>query len=468
MSAREMDQRRYRIAFVAIVVASGLFRLLYVLLVKRDDPLWTDEFFYTRQAVAIADGRGFENPIVSGVKSAGHAPMTVVALAPVSWLDGAVTAQRTLMAVYGTAVVAAIGGVARMLFDRRTSLIALTLAGGYAGLWLNDVMVMSETFAAAAVVAILWSAYRYRADPSWTSAAIVGVTVAAGGYARTELLALGGTIAIFVMWLRRGATETADVRDVDRPPHEAAGDQVAEAAEVVDVVDVRRTIGLAHLAFAGLVTLTLLAPWVARNLAAFEEPTYISTQDGGTLLGANCPAAYDGRFVGFWELSCVAAIPTLEGEDQSQTEARYRDAAFDYIGENVDELPRVTVFRVARGFGFYRPDDMTIINQLDGRNRWASWISTVQFWALGVLAVAGLRRWPTGDRWLRPKWPVVATMVFTLLMMAISYGNPRFRVPIEPGLVIAASAAVAGLVDRRRARRDPNAARTVGADVGAG
>ena len=209
--------------------------------------------------------------------------------------------------------------------------------------------------------------------------------------------------------------------------------------------------------------------------SAFEEPTYISTQDGGTLLGANCPSAYDGRFVGFWELSCVAAIPTLEGEDQSQTEARYRDAAFEYIGGHAAELPRVTVFRVARGFGLYRPDDMTIINQLDGRNRWASWISTVQFWALGVLAVTGLRRWPVGDRrtgavdrWRRPKWPVVATMVFTVLMMAISYGNPRFRVPIEPGLVIAASVAVVGLLDRRRRRDEQAAPDTVVADAGAG
>ncbi|MEP1125941.1 MAG: hypothetical protein ABJH68_18830 [Ilumatobacter sp.] len=470
MSAREMDQRRYRIALALIVVASGLFRLLYVLLVKRDDPLWTDEFFYTRQAIAIADGRGFENPILPGVKSAGHAPMTVVALAPVSWLDGAVTAQRMLMAVYGTAVVVAIGAVARMLFDRRTSLVAAMLAGGYAGLWLNDVMVMSETFAAGTVVAILWSAYRYRAAPSWTSAAVVGVTVAAGGYARTELLALGGTIAIFVMWLHRRPTGTVEAGHPDPPTDDDTDtDDGTNTDAIVGVAaaEVSRPIGFAHLALAGVVTLTLLAPWVARNLAAFEEPTYISTQDGGTLLGANCPAAYDGRFVGFWELSCVAAIPTLEGEDQSQTEARYRDAAFDYIGENVDELPRVTVFRVARGFGFYRPDDMTIINQLDGRNRWASWISTIQFWALGVLAIAGLRRWPSVGRWFRPRWPIVATMVFTLMMMAISYGNPRFRVPIEPGLVIAASVAVVGLVDRWRRRNDPAAPATVKADAGA-
>lgn len=451
MSGTELSQRRFRIWFAAIVVASGLFRVLYVLVVKRDDPLWTDEFFYTRQAVAIADGRGFENPTLPGVKSAGHAPMTVVALAPVSWLDGAVTAQRLLMAVYGTAVVAGIGGVARMLFDRRTALVAAALAGGYAGLWLNDVMVMSETFAAAAVVAILWAAYRYRHRPSWPAATIFGVAVAAGGYARTELLPLGAAIGIFVMWLHRRS-------DVDADDH-ATG-------------HARRGIGFGHLALAGLVSVALLAPWVIRNQVEFEESTFISTQDGGTLLGANCPSAYDGRFVGFWVIECVAAVPTLDGEDQSQTEARYRDAAFEYIGDHASALPRVMVLRAARGFGLYRPNDMTIVNQLDGRNRWASWVSTVQFWVLGVLAFAGLRWWPTRDRWARPRWPVIATMVFTLLMMVVSYGNPRFRVPIEPGLVIAAAVAVVAIIDCRRRLTDHDtadtAADTVDADAAAG
>jgi uncharacterized membrane protein YhhN len=111
---------------------------------------------------------------------------------------------------------------------------------------------------------------------------------------------------------------------------------------------------------------------------------------------------------------------------------------------------------------------MTIVNQLDGRNRWASWVSTVQFWVLGVLAFAGLRWWPTADRWRRPRWPIVATMIFTLLMMAISYGNPRFRVPIEPGLVIAAAVAIVALFDRRSRDADHCAADTVGADAAAG
>jgi hypothetical protein len=92
----------------------------------------------------------------------------------------------------------------------------------------------------------------------------------------------------------------------------------------------------------------------------------------------------------------------------------------------------------------------------------------VQFWVLGILAFAGLRWWPAADRWASPRWPIIATMVFTLLMMVISYGNPRFRVPIEPGIVIAASVAIVALFDRRRHDSDDRGADTVGTDVAAG
>lgn len=419
MSASEaVERRRFRASFAALVAASAVVRIAYVLIVKRDDPLWTDEVFYSRGASAIAHGRWFENPFEPGVPSAGHAPMTVVMLAPVSWLDGVVTAQRLLMALYGTMVVAGIGALTRWLVDRRTALVATAFGAVYAGLWLNDVMVMSETFAAATVLGILWSAYHYRGHVSWRSAVLFGVAVGLAGYARTELLGLGGVIGIALMW---------SVRD-----------------------DASRPIGRGHLVAAGLVSVALLAPWVIRNQIEFEEPVYISTQDGGTLLGANCEPAYDGRFVGFWLIECVSAVPMREGEDQSQTEARYRAEAVDYIGEHVSELPRVVVFRVARGFGLYRPNEMTIVNQLDGRNRWASWLSTVQFWVFGLLATAGLRWWPSSGVRRIPRWPVVATMVFTVVMMAITYGNPRFRIPIEPGLVLAAAVGAVAMFDRSR------------------
>lgn len=353
--------------------------------------------------------------------------MTIVALAPVSWLDGVVTAQRLMVVIYGTMVVAGIGALTRLLFDRRTAIVATAFAGLYGGLWLNDVMVMSETFAALAVVGLLFAAYWYRRHPGWGSATLFGVMTCLAGYARAELLVLGGTIGIFAMWLNRDPTRTRDGPD-----------------------GIPRRVGFGHLAAAGLVAVVLLAPWVIRNQVVFEEPVLISTQDGGTLLGANCPATYNGRFVGFWLLECVSVVPRLAHEDSSEAEAKYREKAVAFIGTHAAELPRVAAFRVGRGLGLYRPDDMTIINQLEGRNRVASWISTIQFWVLGVLAFVGLTWWPTRDRWRVPRWPVIATVVFTVLTMAISYGNPRFRIPLEPGLVVAAAVGAIALADRFR------------------
>ena len=132
---------------------------------------------------------------------------------------------------------------------------------------------------------------------------------------------------------------------------------------------------------------------------------------------------------------------------------RYRDAGFDYIGSHLDEVPGVVAARLGRGLSVWRVDQMTHINTTEGRARWASWVATVQFWILAPLALVGLRNWPSSS----PRWPVVMVIVFSVLMLALVYGIPRFRVAGEVGIVLGAAVAIEQLVtsrsvSRRRAR----------------
>lgn len=74
MSTPDLEtRRRFRLAFALLIAGSAVFRIAYVLLVKRDDPLWSDELFYTNAAVLIAEGYGFQDPFVPTMPSAGHA-----------------------------------------------------------------------------------------------------------------------------------------------------------------------------------------------------------------------------------------------------------------------------------------------------------------------------------------------------------------------------------------------------------
>jgi hypothetical protein len=59
-----------------------------------------------------------------------------------------------------------------------------------------------------------------------------------------------------------------------------------------------------------------LLPWNIYDVSHFEEPVLLSTNDGNTLLGANCDIAYYYDDVGGWDLRCLG--PLEPGPDASQ------------------------------------------------------------------------------------------------------------------------------------------------------
>lgn len=416
-----MTDRRFRLQFAAVLAVAAVFRIVYVFVVKRGDDLQGDEIYYQAQAVVIANGKWFESPFPPGGFAADHVPLTALWLSTVSWIDDrAVLAQRLLMALTGVAVVAAIGLVARMLFGQRAALIAAALAAGYGAFWLNDVVLMSETLATAGVLGVLGCTYAYARQRTVRWAAAIGVSIGLAGLARAELLVLGGVLAAAMILL-----DGSEADDTDSDASQSAAPLLM-------------SMRVLHLALAGIVSLAVLAPWVIRNQVRFEESTVMSTQVGLTVLGANCPPAYSGEFVGFWAIECIELVQVDPGGDQSTASAAYRSYGTEYAVDHVEELPSVVVARVGRGLSVYRPDQMTQINEAEGRARWASWIATIQFWLLAPIAFIGLRRWSSS----RPRWPLLVTVGFTLVLFAAVYGIPRFRIPMDVVVVLGAAAAI--------------------------
>lgn len=402
----DLARRPFRILFWTIVAVAGGLRVAYVLLAKRGDALAGDQIYYYAQAVTIADGDWFADPYRPSQFAADHPPLTALALAPVSWSnDDPFLAQRLAMAVYGTGVVAGVGLLVRSLGSRRAALFGTAIAAVYANLWMNDALMMSETFAAGAVVGVLLAVYAYhrRRDPRL--AAALGVAVGVAGLARTELLLLGPMLAIPLMLRRDGS-------------------------------DLGRRI--AHLALAGTVAAAVVAPWVIRNQVRFDEPTWMSTNDGLTLLGANCPGSYSGPGKGFWILQCADLVDVPEGVDQSERSTRYREAAFEFIGDNVSAVPSVLAARLGRGLSLWETEQMIFFNTGEGRETWASRIGLFQYWLLLPIAAYGLWRWPSRA----PRWPLVTTAGLAVVVILAFYGIPRFRIPAEVGIVACAALAL--------------------------
>jgi 4-amino-4-deoxy-L-arabinose transferase-like glycosyltransferase len=388
-----------------IALGALVLRLVYLFTSQIDEPGIGDALYYSRQADVNARGGFFEDPGNPGHPAADHPPITALVLTPGSWFPGTgLPYHRLTMVLVGTLVVVAVGLLGRRVGGDRTGLMAAGIAAIYPNLWMNDALAMSETPATLLAVVIVLLVYRFIDDPSPAAAAWVGAACGVGILARAELaFFLPVVMAPVALWAR--------------------------------TLPVAARVG--RLAVAGAIALAVLAPWTLFNAVRFDEPVLLSTNDGLTLLGANCTQVYSTTAVGLWSLQCADQIPN-DG-DQSEVSARYRDAGVDFIKAHRGRIPTVVLVRVARTWSFYAPDQMAWYNQGEGRPRWASFTGLGFYYVLLVGAVGGtvvLRRRRV------PVWPLAGTAVVVTLTAALFYGLVRFRIPAEPALVVLSAVAI--------------------------
>jgi 4-amino-4-deoxy-L-arabinose transferase-like glycosyltransferase len=415
------DDRRFWRILLFIALAAFALRVAYVAFAKTNQPIHGDQLFYNAEANRLARGDGFLEPFDPQALSRGviregkdpaadHPPLTVLVLAPVSFVTSqALIPQRLTMSALGTAAVVVIGLLARRLAGDRAGWIAAGIAAMYPNLWVNDGLIMSETLAALVVALALLYAYRLIREPNIWNALIVGALCGLGALTRAELVLLVPLLAV---------------------PAALVARSVASAQRW-------KLAGVGVLAAA-----VLIAPWVGYNLARFDEPTYLSTNDGIALLGSNCDSVYFGDGIGLTDLKCLGPNPR---GDQSVDSKIYRDRAFDYIRDHKKRAVLVPFARVGRTWSLFRPWDMVSYNKGEGREGWVTTLGLVAYYPLLIAAVAG---WVVMRRRRRRSWPLLVPVLIVTIASAATYGQTRFRVPAEPTLVVLAAVAIAAVAAR--------------------
>jgi len=431
--------RLFLVPLLVILGVAGVVRGAFVLGSARYDQRFYDAAYYELQARTVAEGRGYVDPFAglgrdrgtSGHARAGpsaeHPPLTVFALVPVAWVgdrlgvadETSQLAMRFEIAAVGLGVVLLVGLLGREVAGDRVGLVAAAVAAAYPYLWVNDGLIMSEAFAAAAVVGALLLTLRLcrRGRPALGLGLALGVVCGVAALARAELILLAPLLGLPLLATFRSA-------------------RLGRRFAVVGVVA------------AGAVL--VVGPWVGFNLSRFAEPTFISTNDGTALLGSNCASVYSGPSIGLTDLQQCIPSPPPPG-DQSTVSKRYRDEAIDYIRDgNVGRYFVVEAARVGRDWGLFRPGDMLSWNQGEGRPRWVTAAGMAFYYPLLALAIGGvvvLRR-----RRAR-QWPLLVPPIVVTVGTLFSYGQTRFRVPAEPSIVVLAAVALVAALSALRAER---------------
>jgi 4-amino-4-deoxy-L-arabinose transferase-like glycosyltransferase len=458
-----MDHERSRSYFaigmlVIVLVAFGV-RVTYVAIAKRGPcPVRVagkvvgtypsqctvgDQIFYNAEANTIADGHGFTEPLWSvthpgepAPPAADHPPLTVVVLAGVNWLverpplsaiagdrfDSNVREDRYAMVMFGTVLVLLVGLLGRRVGRAVPGVngdVAGLIAAGVAALspnvWVNDGLVMSETLTGLAVVGAILLGFALWDRPTLWRALALGACCGLAALGRAELV-------LFVPLLGLVVALTTKATWPDRTAF----------------------------AFAVLIAAAIVvAPWAGYNLHRFEDPTFVSTNDGIALAGSNCASVYSGKGIGLTSIAGPDACidnPHPPG-DQSEVAKIYRQRAFDYMRDHARRVPIVAAARIGRTWSLFRPLDMVAFNKGEGREAWVTRLGLLVYYPTLILAIAGsIAMWRRRAR--LALWVLLVPAISLTIGVAATYGQTRFRAVAEPSLAILAAIGVLTLFPR--------------------
>jgi hypothetical protein len=416
VATQTVDSRR---ALWLCVGLAAVVRLAYWATKIGDDLRLNDSWYYSGQARQLSQGIWFRE-ILADQPGAEHGPLTSLLMWPFSYGTEYQTVQRLVTVATGIALVWVLGRFTEQLAGAAAGITAALIAALYPNLWMNDGLVMSESISTLLVALSLWAAWKAAqlddAVAFRRQVALLGGLLGLAVLARSELVLFVPLVLGWLVLVRR-----------------------------------RRALPWRGVVLGLVVAVAVVSPWVGFNLSRFERPVFLTTNDGTTLLGANCPQVYSGPILGGWVVDCVTADPQyfLE-EEPSVRSARQRSLGVHYALDHVGAWPKVVAARVARSVDLFGLDQLVAQDVGEERPRWASWAGIAAFWVMAVASVFGAMRLRRRDRSLLLV-PVVVAMVTTVLF----YGAHRIRSSAEPSIVIFSAVAVASMWPARWSTRWP-------------
>ncbi len=420
-----MRPGRWRLALAAIVAVGTTVRALHVTVVLRDVEPGLDAVWYTLQAGAIREGKGYVVPASlftdELVPTAGFPPAYPAVQAVWRTVIGAeLTQVRLLGTALAIVTIVATALIGRRVIGPRAGLVAAAVVAVDPFLVASDGAGMSEALSVPLVTVAVLLACRLldRGLRPW-GAVSLGAVCGVAALTRQDLLVMAPVFLVAVA-------------AVGRTP------------------DLRRRVLAAGLGL--LVAAAVVVPWAVRNQQQVGSFTVATMSGPSALAGANCDPTYYGASIGSWEFSCVVPAQRFDLDEGGQSAVLQR-AATSYARAHLSRLPVVVAARELRVWGIWTRDDHVRREIEEVRNpRWSelTWMVTP---LLVVTGFWGLAR--TCRRDLRRAFPLLLPPLLVVLTAAASHGNPRFSAIAHPMLAIGAAAIADAAVVRWRARSTP-------------
>src|SRR3954452_11525242 len=397
-----MRKRPFATRLAAIAGVGLAVRLVYSLVVMGDRTPAGDGREFHLLANVLADTGRYLQPfqhlyLHHTVPTTEKPPLYPAVLALFSWVGlDSYAAHRGVSCVLGASAVVRIGRLGRRVAGDRIGLLAGAIAAVYPALWMLDASLRSESLYLPLIALVLLLAYERRF-------VLLGIAIGLAALTRSEALLL---LPLLLPALPKPRLKPA----------------------------------LTVIACCFLV----LSPWLIRNWITFDQPTGISTNEGGLFAGANCNSAYYTPLIGTW--ACFPVNDPAWGDNEAVISGHLRQRALDYVSDHAARVPAVVAVRVLRVWDVWDPVDASHLEaSIADRHIRAQQAAMVSLYLLAPFALLGavvLRRRGESLRIL------LVPVVFVTLVAVLSYGSTRFGVAAEPAIVVLASVGLAAAWDR--------------------
>lgn len=414
-------------------------RVLWLLVASRSPVGLFDPQIYLSAAQSIAAGNGYRS--LTGTVTTYYPPGYPFFLGAIYWVSdllGLTGRFFTVVAVIqGTLGVLAVLGVA-VIATRIAGTRAGMAAGLVVALWpnliLHTTLLLSETLFIAISVAVVLGVMMALDHDGATSYAWIGATGIASGLAVLTRPQSGFFIVPVVM-----------------------------ASALVSRFGWRHTLRVVGVLLAGLVL--VVAPWTARNAAVMGSAVLVSTNVGDNIcIGFNPDA--NGGFA--MAPACQAETSYTDGPaEEVSRDAELKSKSISWARNNLRRVPGLSVSKLRITFEGDH-DALRAAESFDQDRFLASWqrsalrwVSDLYYWAIAILGIAGV---PILARLTRSKGEsdevdhadyepqphnvhverflgtyVVLTIAVGALVPMLSFGDQRFKVPVEPFIAILAA-----------------------------
>ena len=192
--------------WLALITAGALALRVTVIVISSNEAVGGDGFSYSYEANRNASGHWFMGAL-SGLPSAVHPPVWSLILTgwaelgQHSWFR-----QQLLAAFIGTCTVFVVGLAGRRIVGDRVGLVAAAIAAVYAGLWLYERALLSETFLFLVIATMLILAYSFHDHPSIARAALLGAMCGLLAMTRSEEILLFPLLVVPLVLTAKGTT----------------------------------------------------------------------------------------------------------------------------------------------------------------------------------------------------------------------------------------------------------------------